>query len=148
MAIALSRGWRRVFRYGRITPLAVVVGGVIALLVSVAALAQTQTTTPTAPAASTAQAAPIAQITPPADAKAGRFTAQQLPSVQIDGRDYRLAPGARIYSRDRLTLTPNLVPADSAVKFALNEQGAIQTVWLIDPKELPRGERRTGPRSN
>jgi hypothetical protein len=153
MAIALSRGWRRVFRYGRITPLmlAVVVGGVIALLVSVAALAQTQTTTPTtptAPAASTAPAAPVAQITPPADAKAGRFTAQQLPSVQIDGRDYRLAPGARIYSRDRLTMTPNLVPADSAVKFVLNEQGAIQTVWLIDPKELPRGERRTGPRSN
>lgn len=130
------RGFRRLarhrlVRYGRITlgPLALIAAGIAALMVTISALAQ----------------APFAI---PANARAGRFIAQQFPMVTIDGRDYRLAPGARIYSRNHLTLTPNLVPIDSPVKFALNSDGQIQTVWLIDAKDLPKGERRTGPRGN
>jgi hypothetical protein len=116
-------------RYGRITlgPIALIAAGVAALIVTITAFAQ----------------APYAI---PANARSGRMTSQQLPVVTIDGRDYRLAPGARIYNRNHLTLTPNLVPVDSPVKFVVNSDGQIQTVWLIDAKDLPKGERRTGPR--
>lgn len=134
MPQSVRRGFRRLahhrlLRYGRIMTgaLALIAAGVAALVVTIAAFAQT----------------PFAI---PADARSGRMTSHQLPLVTIDGRDYRLAPGARIFSRNHLTVTPNLVAADSPVKFVLNRDGQIQTVWLIDAKELSKGERRTGPR--
>jgi hypothetical protein len=132
----VRRGFRRLARhrlvqYERTTigPVALIAAGFAALLFAITAFAQ----------------APFAV---PGDARSGRFTAQQFPMVSIDGREYRLAPGARIYSRNHLTLTPNLVPTDSPVKFVINSDGQIQTVWLIDAKDLPAGERRTGPRVN
>ena len=125
------RVFRRLARYGRITlgPVALMAAGIAALILTITSFAQ----------------APFAI---PSDARSGRMTSLQLPTVSIDGRDYRLAPGARIYSRNHLTLTPNLVPADSPVRFVVNGDGQIQTVWLIDPKDAPKGERRTGPRGN
>jgi hypothetical protein len=125
------RAFRRLARYGRITlgPVALIAAGIAALILTITSFAQ----------------APFAI---PSDARSGRMTSLQLPMVAIDGRDYRLAPGARIYNRNHLTLTPNMVPADSPVKFVVNGDGQIQTVWLIDPKDLPKGERRTGPRGN
>ena len=121
----------RLAHEGRATanPVALIAAGFAALAVAIGALAQ----------------APYAI---PADARAGRMSSQQLPVVNINGRDYRLAPGARIYNRNHLTLTPNLVPANSPVRFVLNGDGQIQTVWLIDSEDLPRGEQRSGPRGN
>lgn len=72
----------------------------------------------------------------PANARSGRLTPLQLPVVNIDGKDYRLAPGARIYNANHLTVTPNQVPKDAAVKYLLNSDGQIQTVWL--QSEAPR----------
>lgn len=67
----------------------------------------------------------------PAHARSGRISAQQFPAVSIDGKDYRLAPGARIYNTNHLTITPNQLPKDAPVKFLLNSDGQIQTVWLL-----------------
>ena len=129
MPQSVRRGFRRLARYGRITfgPMALIAAGIAALAITLTAFAQ-------------------APFTIPVDARSGRFVAQQFPMVSIDGRDYRLAPGARIFNRNHLTLTPNLVPVDSPVKFVLNGDGQIQTVWLVDAKDLAKGERRTGPR--
>ena len=119
---------RRLTRYGRATfgPLALIAAGVAALAVTIAAFAQSP-------------------FNIPADARSGRMTSQQLPLVLIDGKTYRLAPGARIFNRNRATLTPNLVPNDSPVKFVLDSTGQVQTVWLVDASELKPGERRTAP---
>jgi len=67
----------------------------------------------------------------PVDAPKGRFTALQLPVVSIDGKQYRLAPGARIFNANNLTVTPNLVPADTPVRYELDAQGLVRTVWIV-----------------
>lgn len=69
----------------------------------------------------------------PVNAKSGRMTVVQFPAVSIDGKDYRLAPGARIYNANHLTVTPNMLPRDAVVKFVLNKEGQIQTVWWAGP---------------
>jgi hypothetical protein len=86
-------------------------------------------------------AAVSAQVVPrriPADAPRGSFTAGQLPGVYIDGRLMRLAPGARILMPDNLTTTPNKVPADSPVRYKLDAQGQVQTVWVLSAEEARR----------
>ncbi|GAB4464901.1 MAG: hypothetical protein OHK0044_02900 [Burkholderiaceae bacterium] len=78
----------------------------------------------------------------PADAPKGRFAALQLPLVAIDGRQYRLAPGARIFNANNLTVTPSLVPADTPVRYELDAQGLVRTVWIV---EAAAGTERTAP---
>ncbi|MFZ5540758.1 MAG: hypothetical protein ACOY5V_13560 [Pseudomonadota bacterium] len=78
----------------------------------------------------------------PADAPKGRLTALQLPLVTIDGKQFRMAPGARIFNANNLTVTPNLVPAGTPVRYELDAQGLIRTVWIVD---AGRGAERTGP---
>ncbi|MFN3564805.1 MAG: hypothetical protein ACK4V1_02305 [Burkholderiaceae bacterium] len=68
----------------------------------------------------------------PADAPKGRLTALQIPLVTIDGRRFRLAPGARIINANNLTVTPNLVAAGTPVRYELDAQGLIRTVWIVD----------------
>jgi hypothetical protein len=71
----------------------------------------------------------------PADALQGRLTAGPLPTVTIDGKPLRLAPGARILSQDNATLTPNMVPANSLVRYRLDQQGQVRYVWILTPEE-------------
>lgn len=78
----------------------------------------------------------------PADAPHGRFTALQLPWVAIDGQPLRLAPGARIFNTNNLTVTPNLVAAGTPVRYELDAQGLVRTIWIVD--EAP-GIERSGP---
>ncbi len=78
----------------------------------------------------------------PADAPKGRFTALQLPLVAIDGRQFRLAPGARIFTANNLTVTPNLVPDGTPVRYELDAQGLVRTVWIVDAAP---GLERSGP---
>ncbi len=78
----------------------------------------------------------------PADARKGRFTALQLPLVSIDGKQFRLAPGARILNTNNLTVTPNLVPAGTPVRYELDAQGLVRTVWIVD---AVAGTERSGP---
>lgn len=79
----------------------------------------------------------------PPDALKGRMTSLQFPQVSIDGRTYRLAPGARIYRPDRSMTTPNQVAAETPVRYVLDAQGNIKSVWIVDGRG--GGTRRTGP---
>jgi hypothetical protein len=85
-------------------------------------------------AAAAAQAQMPARMIP-ADALRGRFTAGPLPTVTIDDKPMRLAPGARILNQENLTVTPNLVPANALVRYRLDQQGKIRTVWILTPEE-------------
>ncbi len=117
MQLTDHRGFRRLMRYSRALPgsMLLVAAGLAVLFVTLTALAQ----------------APYAV---PANARSGRMTTQQFPVVTIDGTHYRMAPGGRIYNANHTTVTPNQVPQDSAVKFVLNSDGQIQTVWLVGPQ--------------
>ncbi len=71
----------------------------------------------------------------PADAPRGRFTPAQFPEVTINGKPLRLAPGARILMPNNLTVTPNQVAANTLVRYRLDAQGLVHTVWVLSPEE-------------
>jgi hypothetical protein len=61
----------------------------------------------------------------------GVMTTGQLPTVVIDGKDYRLAPGARIIGANKATLTPNQVPPNSNVRYRVDSSGQVSQVWIL-----------------
>ena len=63
----------------------------------------------------------------------GVMTTQQLPVVQIDGRQMRLAPGARIVGANNASVTPNQVPANTKVRYRVDASGLVTHVWLLPP---------------
>lgn len=74
----------------------------------------------------------------PADAKRGKLTARTFPEVTIDGKSLRLAPGGRILNQNNLTVTPNQVAPDTLVRYRLNAQGQVDTIWMLTPAEAAR----------
>ncbi len=65
----------------------------------------------------------------------GTMSAGTLPMVSIDGKDMRLAPGARIVSTSNTSITPNQVPAGSRVRYKLDANGQVSQVWLLPPEK-------------
>ena len=63
----------------------------------------------------------------------GVMTTQQLPIVVIDGKQQRLAPGARIVGANNSSVTPNQVPANSKVRYRVDASGLVTHVWLLPP---------------
>ena len=63
----------------------------------------------------------------------GVMTTQQLQDVQIDGKQRRLAPGARIVGANNSSVTPNQVPANSKVRYRVDASGLITHVWILPP---------------
>jgi hypothetical protein len=61
----------------------------------------------------------------------GTMTTHSLPVVTIDGREHRLAPGARIVGRTNTTITPNQVPPNSRVRYRVDASGQVSHVWLL-----------------
>lgn len=90
-----------------------------------------------------------AQIrTIPAAALTGKLSVVDQRTVRIEDAELslldlvdrsverRLAPGARIFSADNRTITPNALPADSIVSYLLAPDGQIRTVWVLTPSEF------------
>ena len=71
----------------------------------------------------------------PPDAPRGKYTAAPFPGAYIDGRLMRLAPGARVLTANNLAVTPNQVPPDTPVRYQLDAQGQIRTIWVLAPEE-------------
>ena len=63
----------------------------------------------------------------------GVMTTQTLADVQIDGRQQRLAPGARIVGANNASITPNQVPPNSKVRYRVDASGQVTHVWLLPP---------------
>ena len=59
----------------------------------------------------------------PDNALPGKITAATASQVEIDGKTYRLAPGARIVNQRNLTVTPNMVAAGSPARYLLDAGG-------------------------
>ncbi|MBC8119087.1 MAG: hypothetical protein H7X75_05885 [Burkholderiaceae bacterium] len=65
----------------------------------------------------------------------GTMTTQQVPLVMIDGKSYRLAPGARIVGANNSSVTPNQVPPNSNVRYRVDASGQITQVWILPPQQ-------------
>ncbi len=78
-------------------------------------------------------AAQAVRATIPADAKEGKIGATTASQIEIDGKTYRLAPGARILNQRNLFVTPNMVQAGAQARYVLDAGGQVRSVWLVDP---------------
>ena len=88
--------------------------------------------------ASAGVAAQVSVRTIPADAKRGKIAAIEVGTVKIDATVFRMAPGARILNANNLTVTPNQVAAGTPVRYRLDGQGKVRTIWILTPGEAGR----------
>ena len=65
----------------------------------------------------------------------GTMTTGTVPLVTIDGKEMRMAPGARIVTTNNTSVTPNQVPAGSRVRYKLDASGQVSQVWLLPPEK-------------
>jgi hypothetical protein len=63
----------------------------------------------------------------------GTMSTGQLPLVTIDGKQMRLAPGARIVGANNTSVTPNQVAPNSRVRYRVDANGQVSQVWLLPP---------------
>ena len=62
----------------------------------------------------------------------GTMTTGPLPLVTIDGKEMRLAPGARIMGANNASVTPNQVAPNSPVRYRVDATtGQVTQVWLL-----------------
>ena len=61
----------------------------------------------------------------------GTLTTGPCPAVTIDGKQLRMAPGARIMTTSNTSITPNQVPPGSRVRYKLDASGQVSQVWLL-----------------
>ncbi|MGB2819251.1 MAG: hypothetical protein WBA53_06475 [Burkholderiaceae bacterium] len=65
----------------------------------------------------------------------GTMTTGSVPLVTIDGKEMRMAPGARIMTPSNTSVTPNQVPPNSRVRYKVDASGQISQVWLLPPEK-------------
>ena len=65
----------------------------------------------------------------------GTMTTGSVPVVSIDGKEMRMAPGARIMNTGNTSVTPNQVPPNSRVRYKLDASGQVSQVWLLPPEK-------------
>ena len=72
----------------------------------------------------------------PPNAKSGRLNVADYPQITIDGGSRQLTSGARIWSRDNLTVIPNSLGTDTyIVAYTEDNDGAIDRIWLLNDDE-------------
>jgi hypothetical protein len=71
----------------------------------------------------------------PQDAQRGVIRHVQEMIVDIDGTQRRLAPAAQIRDVANRIIVPTAIPAGTLVKYRLDQDGFVQQVWFLTPKE-------------
>jgi hypothetical protein len=74
----------------------------------------------------------------PKDAHFGEMTRFAYPQVIINQRTFHMAPGARIYNQQNLTIVPAAMPPRAKVLFQLDTAGHLSGVWLLTAQEAAR----------
>lgn len=79
-------------------------------------------------------AVPSAAASAPGEATratAGRLTIVQWPELTIDNKALRAAPGARIFSRNNLMMTPNMLAPGTRVQYELDGAGQVRLIRVL-----------------
>src|SRR5690606_14591924 len=81
----------------------------------------------------------------PADAKRAKLTHLRQSLVQLDDKEYRLAPGALIRDTKNIIVLPTMVPTKAEVKYQLDNMGMVRRVWILTPEELAKAKAAEPP---
>ncbi len=72
----------------------------------------------------------------PAGTLRGRMVMGAMPEILLDGKPERLAPGARIYSAQRMLVTPSAIAGQELViNYRREGTGQIREIWILTPQE-------------
>ena len=72
----------------------------------------------------------------PENTKSGTVQIVDYTQVMIDGKQRNLTSGARIWSKDNLTVVPNALGTDShRIAYTENPDGTIDRIWLLTETE-------------
>ena len=83
----------------------------------------------------------------PADALRGELSFLQPPAVLLNGREARLAPGARIRGENNLLqMSGALMGYKSIVHYTVDDVGLIKDVWVLNAGELANKPWPTTPK--
>ena len=83
--------------------------------------------------ASSAAQAQFRTITP--EAKRGVMSHVQGMTVELDGKQAQLAPGAQIRDDRNMMIVPVALPPGVVVKYLLDDLGQVSRVWILSPQE-------------
>ena len=72
-------------------------------------------------------------ITP--EAKRGVMSHVQGMTVELDGKQVQLAPGAQIRDGRNMMIVPMAMPRGVVVKYLLGADGQLYRVWVLTPQE-------------
>ena len=92
--------------------------------------------------------AALAQRIIPQDAQRGVLRMVADPVVEINGRQYLLAPGVLIRNELNMIMMPgSLPPISLQVMYRLDPDDTVRHVWILTPEELsaPRDPRMAPP---
>jgi hypothetical protein len=78
----------------------------------------------------------------PANASYGELKSFRYPQAQIDKKILRVAPGARVYDVNNLSVTHNMVPDQASVLYRLDINGHLSHMWLLRPDEAKAAKQR------
>lgn len=75
----------------------------------------------------------------PANALRGELLITAPPHAQLNGRDARLAPGARIRGTNQMLLMSGAIAGQKlVVNYTLETHGLLQDVWVLRPDEIKK----------
>jgi hypothetical protein len=87
-------------------------------------------------AAQIVEQAPIPGRRFPDIAQRGKFEVKQPPEVTINGKEMRLAPGARIYNTQNMILMSGSIAGQTqVVNYTTDTMGLVKDVWILTPEE-------------
>jgi hypothetical protein len=86
-----------------------------------------------------ASAVALAQLrSVPANSKRAVMSHLQEMYVQVDGKQARLSPGAQVRDIHNRLVLPTAIPRGSVVRFQVDKQGLISSVWILTPQEAAK----------
>jgi hypothetical protein len=79
----------------------------------------------------------------PDDAKRGQLRFVREMTVDIDGAQTRLSPGAQIRNTDNRIVLPSALPPDSVlVKYIADAAGQVHRVWILTQEEAAKPDKK------
>jgi len=74
----------------------------------------------------------------PADAKRAQMSHLSENTIELNGREMQLSPGAQIRDPMNRIIMPATLPPGSAVKYQLDAAGLVHRVWILSTEEADR----------
>jgi hypothetical protein len=81
----------------------------------------------------------------PQDAVRGEIRHVEGSVIEIDGKTWRLAPGAQVRDHFNRVLVPMAIPPGALVKYQTESDDVVSRVWILTPEEAAQPDSDSRP---